>query len=147
MESDQRFRKTGFKAGRKAAQCLEEQKWNSMSPHGGSAVALGLFDGVHLGHRAVLAMTAACAIAQQLTPCAFTFAADSIPAKQGVPLAFLYTDAQKRRLMQACGIAHVYCPTFSALRHLDGEAFCRHVLVEMLHAREVFCGDDFRFKL
>ena len=39
----------------------------------------------------------------------------------------------------------VPCPAFSELCGLDGEAFCRQVLVELLHAQEVFCGGDFRF--
>ena len=65
--------------------------------------------------------------------------------KQGVPLTYLYTDAQKAELMQDCGIHGVYCPAFSELCALDGESFCRQVLVELLHAREVFCGGDFRF--
>ena len=34
---------------------------------------------------------------------------------------------------------------FSELCGLNGEAFCRQVLVELLHAQEVFCGGDFRF--
>ena len=110
-----------------------------------SAVALGFFDGVHLGHRAVLGAAAQCAAAQGLMACAFTFAADSVPVKQGVPLTYLYTDAQKAELMQDCGIHGVYCPAFSELCALDGESFCRQVLVELLHAREVFCGGDFRF--
>ena len=107
-----------------------------------SAVALGFFDGVHLGHRAVLGAAAQCAAAQGLMACAFTFAADSVPVKQGVPLTYLYTDAQKAELMQDCGIHGVYCPAFSELCALDGESFCRQVLVELLHAREVFCGGE-----
>ena len=110
-----------------------------------SAVALGFFDGVHLGHRAVLGAAARCAAEQELLACAFTFAADSVPVKQGVPLSYLYTDTQKAELMQDCGIHGVYCPAFSELCGLDGEAFCRQVLVELLHAQEVFCGGDFRF--
>lgn len=110
-----------------------------------SAVALGLFDGVHLGHQAVLDAVVSCAKAQGLVPCAFTFASDSLSVKQGVPLTYLYTDCQKRRLLQECGVERVYCPPFSALCSLDGEEFCRRVLVELFHAREVFCGGDFRF--
>ena len=110
-----------------------------------SAVALGFFDGVHLGHRAVLGAAARCAAEQELLACAFTFAADSVPVKQGVPLSYLYTDTQKAELMQDCGIHRVYCPAFSELCGLDGEAFCRQALVELLHAQEVFCGGDFRF--
>lgn len=110
-----------------------------------SAVALGFFDGVHLGHRAVLRAAAQCAAEQGLMACAFTFAADSVPVKQGVPLTYLYTDAQKTELMLECGIHSVYCPAFSELCALDGEVFCRRVLVELLQAKEVFCGGDFRF--
>lgn len=110
-----------------------------------SAVALGFFDGVHLGHRAVLYAAVECAREKQLMPCAFTFAADSVPVKQGVPLNYLYTDAQKYALMADCGVEGVYCPAFRELCALDGEAFCRKVLVELFHAREVFCGGDFRF--
>lgn len=109
------------------------------------AVALGFFDGVHCGHRAVLKAAVACAETQNLLPCAFTFAADSIRVKQGVPLSYLYTDAQKQSRMEDCGIRAVYCPPFSDLHTLGGEAFCRRVLVELFHAKEVFCGGDFRF--
>ena len=101
-----------------------------------SAVALGFFDGVHLGHRAVLGAAAQCAAAQGLMACAFTFAADSVSVKQGVPLTYLYTDAQKAELMQDCGIHGVYCPAFSELCALDGESFCRQVLGELLHMQE-----------
>ena len=55
-----------------------------------SAVALGFFDGVHLGHRSVLQAAAECAERQHLRACAFTFAADSVPVKQGTPLRYLY---------------------------------------------------------
>lgn len=110
-----------------------------------SAVALGFFDGVHQGHRAVLRAAAECAAKQKRIPCAFTFSADSVPVKQGVPLTYLYTDGQKQALMADCGIRAVYCPAFASLCALDGEAFCRSVLVELLRAKEVFCGSDFRF--
>lgn len=110
-----------------------------------SAVALGFFDGVHRGHRAVLREAVSCAAAQELVPCAFTFAADSVPVKQGTAISYLYTDEQKRALMEPCGIRFLYCPSFAALRELDGTTFCRQILVELFHAKDVFCGGDFRF--
>ena len=50
-----------------------------------SAVALGLFDGVHIGHRAVLAAAVACQ-ADGLTPAAFTMQTTSVRIKRGEPL-------------------------------------------------------------
>lgn len=110
-----------------------------------SAVALGFFDGVHLGHRAVLRAAADCAAEKGLLSGAFTFAADSVPVKQGRTLSYLYTDRQKMQELEACGIERVYCPPFSQLCALDGAAFCREVLAGLFHAREVFCGGDFHF--
>ena len=110
-----------------------------------SAVALGFFDGVHLGHRAVLQAAAECAERQHLRACAFTFAADSVPVKQGTPLRYLYTDAHKFALLEACGMEAVFCPPFPSLCQLDGAAFCRIVLQDLFGAEEVFCGSDFRF--
>ena len=52
-----------------------------------SAVALGLFDGVHIGHRAVLAAAVACQ-ADGLTPAAFTMQTTSVRIKRGEPLRY-----------------------------------------------------------
>ncbi len=110
-----------------------------------SAVALGFFDGVHRGHRGVLHAAAVSAQRSGLVPCAFTFAAASVPAKQNQPLEYLYTDAQKCMLLEKCGITAIYSPAFQELKALDGESFCRRILKEHLMAEEVFCGGDFRF--
>ncbi len=111
----------------------------------GSSVALGLFDGVHCGHRAVIAAAVDYATAQHLTPAAFTFAIESVSVKQGNPLNFLYPDTQKTAILQKCGIKRVLAPTFDVVCTMTGEAFCRDILVGELKARAVFCGEDFRF--
>lgn len=109
-----------------------------------SAVALGLFDGVHLGHRKVLE-GAAKSEPYGLLPCAFTFNTETFPKKHGKPFEFLYTDESKSRLLSECGIKAIYSPTFSEICSIDGESFCRDILKGVLRAKCVFCGSDFRF--
>lgn len=106
----------------------------------GIAAALGVFDGVHLGHRRVLAQAAA------LGKChAVTFAAESMPEKQGHPMRYIYTDEQKRRLLTMCGADAVFALPFGEICELSGEAFCREILRDRLQVDTVVCGDDFRF--
>lgn len=109
------------------------------------AVALGFFDGVHLGHRSVLQHTVDFARTHSMKPCAFTFATDSLPVKQGSSIEYLYREEQKEKLLYNCGMEELYCPKFQQLCDLDGRTFCRQVLKERFHAGAVFCGNDFRF--
>ncbi len=109
-----------------------------------SAVALGVFDGVHLGHRRVLAAAASCK-EQGLLPCAFTFDTATLPTKHGQPFEYLYTQKHKLVLLETCGIEAVYQPAFSQVQEMDGETFCREILGKILCAKKVFCGGDFRF--
>ncbi|MBE6757126.1 MAG: riboflavin biosynthesis protein RibF [Ruminococcaceae bacterium] len=105
------------------------------------AVALGFFDGVHLGHRAVLRHTLTAAEAYALTPAVFTF--DTLPklADSGLLLSREETD---RRLEQL-GFSERIAAPFSALHDLTPKAFAQNVLVDTLHAAVVCCGRNFRF--
>ncbi len=106
-----------------------------------TAVALGIFDGVHIGHRAVLREAAN---SGELEPWVFTFAEESISkAKKGA--VRLEPPCVKFNIMKKCGIVHIYAPDFSEVQRLSGEEFVRKVLVEHLKCRKVVCGTDFRF--
>ena len=106
-----------------------------------TAVALGVFDGVHIGHRAVLHEAAN---SGDLEPWVFTFAEESISrAKKGA--VRLEPPCVKFNIMKKCGIAHVYAPDFAEVCSLSGEEFVRKVLIEHLKCKKVVCGTDFRF--
>ena len=110
-----------------------------------SAVALGFFDGVHLGHRAVLRAAATVRRKRNDAVRRITFCRRFRAGETGQnALLSLYRSAENAEL-EACGIERVYCPPFSQLCALDGAAFCRDVLAGLFHAREVFCGGDFHF--
>lgn len=109
-----------------------------------SAAALGLFDGVHLGHRSILDRAAECR-AEGLVPAAFTFNTETFPRKHGHPFEYICTQKRKLSLLEDMGIGLVYSPDFSDIQEMDGERFCREILVGTLHAKKVFCGSDFRF--
>lgn len=108
-----------------------------------SSVALGLFDGVHLGHRAVLQRASEIATAGQLRQIVFTFPAETAIRKQTG--GFLYPTEVRNRILEQNFNFSVYCEDFDNIRDLSGEEFINKILCEKLHAQAVTCGENFRF--
>ncbi len=109
-----------------------------------TAAALGLFDGVHLGHRAVLEL--ACRESENgFMPGVFTFDPISVSRKTGGSQGYIYGSRQKMKLLCECGVRWYYSPSFDKLSGLSGEEFVRRVLKERLNVGFVSCGRDFRF--
>ena len=107
-----------------------------------SAVALGLFDGVHLGHAALLRFTAEEAERRGAVPTVFSFREGS-GIKAG--LARLSTPEERFSRMGECGIARVVLADFSALRDLPPEEFVSEILIKKMNATLVVCGENFRY--
>jgi riboflavin kinase/FMN adenylyltransferase len=110
-------------------------------------VAIGNFDGVHLGHRRLLDLARARADATSGAAVVLTF--DPHPAKVLAPdLAppLLTTAARKRELIAALGIDALVLERFDAeLAALEPEAFVQRTLAAGLDAREVVVGYDFTY--
>lgn len=108
----------------------------------GSAVALGYFDGVHCGHRAVLGAAVACARAEGLTAAAFTF---ELPGSSTLKGGRILSLTQKHLRVASLGVEEYQEAPFEDFRALSPETFVQRVLVECFHAKELFCGDNFTF--
>jgi riboflavin kinase/FMN adenylyltransferase len=116
-------------------------------PAGGSAVTIGAYDGVHLGHRALLAELATRAAADGLTTVVVTF--DRHPATvvrpESAPRLLCDLD-QKLELLEAAGVDRTVVVPFDVDRANEAaEEFVTTVLVEGLGARLVVVGEDFHF--
>jgi riboflavin kinase/FMN adenylyltransferase len=118
----------------------------SLAP-GGSVVCVGAFDGVHLGHRALLARVRERALAQDLVPLAISF--EPVPREffaRGTPVPRLASAREKIALLGDAGVAKVLSLRFDAnLAAMPAETFVEDVLVARADAREIWVGADFRF--
>lgn len=108
----------------------------------GACVALGYFDGVHLGHRRVLARTVEAARERGCTSAVFTFAP---PLDRAVKGRAILTPEEKARRIAAMGVEHYVRPPFEEFCTLSPEAFVHDVLAVRFGAKAVFCGDNFTF--
>lgn len=115
---------------------------------GGRAVAIGAFDGVHLGHRAVVRLVRDLARARGLAATVLTF--DRHPAEvvrpQSAP-CLLTTLDQKIELLAATGDVEecLVLPFDEARSKETAEDFVTDVLAATLRSRVVVVGADFHF--
>lgn len=112
-----------------------------------SVVAIGNFDGVHLGHRALLAELFAAAERLEAVPTVYTFnpAPTAVVAPQRHQPRLQTLEARLARL-RALGVPRVEVETFTAeFAAIPAETFVRRVLVERLGAKALVVGYDFRF--
>ena len=116
-------------------------------PDAGSVVTIGAYDGVHLGHQAVIAEVRARAAAGGMQSAVLTF--DRHPASVVRPESAprLLTDLeQKLELLAATGLDRCLVLSFDEARSKEpAEEFVQEVLVDALGARVVIVGEDFHF--
>lgn len=110
-------------------------------------IALGFFDGVHLGHGALLGRVAEVARETGAVPAAVTFDThpENLILKAPVPL--LSSPADRAGLMRRCyGIRDVIVAHFDdRMMHMHWEDFITQYLMEELGAVHLVAGHDFHF--
>lgn len=120
---------------------------NLRPEHKGCVATIGSFDGVHLGHQAILRQLIQVAREKNLPAVVIVFepqpheffAGDKAPAR-------LMRMREKLEALWAAGVDKVLCLHFNQeLRSLSAEQFIDRVLVQGLAIKHLVVGDDFRF--
>ena len=114
---------------------------------GPSVLTIGNFDGVHLGHRAIIRQVRSLAYANGWKSSALTF--DPHPTRVLAPERapkLLTTLNQRAKLMAAAGLQQLFVLPFDLeTARLAPEQFAGQLLARHLNARAVLVGENFRF--
>lgn len=111
------------------------------------ALAIGNFDGVHLGHQALLKQLKSVATGQSLQTAVMTFEPHPreffSPEKAPARLASL---REKLERFADAGVDVVYlCRFDQCFASISSEAFINDILIKSLNAKTILVGEDFRF--
>jgi len=121
--------------------------YNLRPRHHGCVVTIGNFDGVHLGHQAVLGQLSEKSAEMGLPAALITFephpqeffAVENVPPR-------LTRFREKIQALRRYAVDRVLCLSFNqALAEMPAQDFIRKVLIEGLGVRYLVVGDDFRF--
>ncbi len=120
---------------------------NVRPSHHGCVATIGNFDGVHLGHQAILTRLRNSAARLNLPSCVIVFEPQPReffdPENAPVRLTRL---RDKLQLFAKAGIDQVLCIAFNKrFRQLSAEDFVQTVLIDALGIKHLQVGDDFRF--
>ncbi|HEY8521963.1 MAG TPA: bifunctional riboflavin kinase/FAD synthetase [Gammaproteobacteria bacterium] len=109
-------------------------------------VAIGVFDGLHLGHQEILGCAKRLAEAHGWRTAVSSF--EPMPAEffaPDDPPARLTRFRERFEGLEKLGVDDLFCPRFAKIRLLSHEEYVERILVHGLAARHVVVGDDFRF--
>ena len=108
-------------------------------------IALGNFDGVHVGHTALLCKTVELAGEYGVDPAVFTFAKHPETVLKDRSVLSITTLNEKLELFKQLGIQRVYLGDFERLRDYSPHRFVEEIIKGQANAVCAVCGYDFRF--
>jgi len=120
--------------------------YESTKIHESWCVALGSFDGVHLGHKKLIELLVEESVLQGTKSMVYTF--NTHPRKILEPKRHFYmiTDNNKRaEIIEDMGVDALYLEDFENVRDMKPEEFIRHILLGRFNAKSVVVGYNYRF--
>ena len=111
-------------------------------------VAMGFYDGMHRGHQQVVRTLAHLSAERGLRSCVYTFDVhpSTVIAGRENPEGYLCDAEERLRLIGESGTDEIYLQRFDrSLADMSEEDFLHGILVDLLGARLVVIGYDFRF--
>lgn len=109
----------------------------------GCAVALGNFDGLHIGHLAIIDKTVALA-GEDLIAAVLLFDEHSMKIINGEAPPKLISDDERTDIFREKGI-ETFTVAFSEIMSYSPEEFVEKILIKKLNAKIVLCGFNYRF--
>ena len=110
-------------------------------PHTPRAIALGIFDGVHIGHRAVISRVVGI---ENTRAAVFTFSQPPWALPKDCAWELVSAD-EKIELLESLGVEELFQADFELIRDLSPEDFVRVILCDLLDAQVVCCGFNYHF--
>ncbi|MDD4546589.1 MAG: riboflavin biosynthesis protein RibF [Oscillospiraceae bacterium] len=118
---------------------------NNIVPKYPRAVALGIFDGVHLGHRAVIQQAVGIDLPEgHAASSVFTFTQPAWAYKDNGAWELMSAE-QKKAAFKGLGVEEWIQADFEAVRDMTPEEFVYDLLYKTLDARRVCCGFNYKF--
>lgn len=118
-----------------------------MIAHSGRVIALGFFDGIHLGHATLLEQAKLRAREKGLSPAVMSFDLHPDNLVAGKTVTLINSIEDRLEILNRCfGITDVVLAHFDQnMMHMPWDVFIEDYLVGQLGAKHLVCGYDFRF--
>ena len=109
-----------------------------------TAIALGYFDGIHIGHERVI-MKATSYINRGLKPIILTFKESPRAAITGINERILTSEEQKIKIISHMGVQSLYILDFMEIKDMSSESFVDCILSDILNVKYAVCGFNYTF--
>ena len=110
-----------------------------------TSTALGYFDGVHLGHRAVITESVDYARKHGLVSAVFTLQQSPRTVLLGEEPKGIITLSDKMQQLELLGVDRVYLIDFRTIRNITAEKFVEDILIGCFNAQHTGCGFNYHF--
>ena len=111
-----------------------------------TAVTVGNFDGVHLGHKSLLSDLTSLSLKQGLTSVVYTFLDHPLNSLKGEKTVLsIFGLEEKIKTFQDSGVDVLILEDFLNVKDLEPEQFVKEILVEKLHMKLAVMGENNRF--
>lgn len=114
-------------------------------PKGGCVLTIGNFDGVHIGHQALLKTTVDKAREMGLPSLVWSFKQHPASIMGDGSFKYILSAEEKIRLIGLFGTDYYYGADFLSYKDMSAEQFVKEVLVEQAGVKHLVCGFDFSF--
>lgn len=123
-----------------------EKNYQKVNTAGGTALAIGNFDGVHKGHQKMLDTLKKVAYDLGVPSVVYTFSEHPINVINGKnTLPLIYSNLKKAELIEKSGIHTLFFEDFLSVRDFSAEDFVKEILVDKFNVSAVVIGQDGRF--